>query len=68
MIEFDVGSRTGKEAIEYSWELGEKAANECTKLFKAPNNLELEKVYCPYFLYSKSDTQPNFGPRVKMVR
>tara|TARA_Y100000389_G_scaffold121227_1_gene118620 strand:- start:3058 stop:5769 length:2712 start_codon:yes stop_codon:yes gene_type:complete len=53
MIEFDVGSRTGKEAIEYSWELGEKAADECTKLFKAPNNLELEKVYCPYFLYSK---------------
>lgn len=53
MIEFDVGKRTGKDAIEYSWELGEKAADECTKLFKAPNNLELEKVYCPYFLYSK---------------
>ena len=53
MIEFDVGNRTGKEAIEYSWEIGERAAEECTKLFKAPNNLELEKVYCPYFLYSK---------------
>ena len=53
MIEFDVGNRTGKEAIEYSWEIGERAAQECTKLFKAPNNLELEKVYCPYFLYSK---------------
>ena len=53
MIEFDVGNRTGKEAIEYSWEIGERAAAECTKLFKAPNNLELEKVYCPYFLYSK---------------
>ena len=53
MVEFDVGDRKGKEAIEYSWELGERAANECTKLFKAPNNLELEKVYCPYFLYSK---------------
>jgi DNA polymerase delta subunit 1 len=53
MVEFDVGNRTGKEAIEYSWEIGERAANECTKLFKAPNNLELEKVYCPYFLYSK---------------
>jgi DNA polymerase delta subunit 1 len=53
MVEFDVGKRTGKEAIEYSWELGERAAEECTKLFKAPNNLELEKVYCPYFLYSK---------------
>ena len=53
MVEFDVGDRKGKEAIEYSWELGERAANECTKLFKSPNNLELEKVYCPYFLYSK---------------
>lgn len=53
MVEFDVGDRKGQEAIEYSWELGEQAANECTKLFKAPNNLELEKVYCPYFLYSK---------------
>ena len=53
MVEFDVGDRKGQEAIEYSWELGERAANECTKLFKAPNNLELEKVYCPYFLYSK---------------
>ena len=53
MVEFDVGNRTGKEAIEYSWEIGERAAEECTKLFKSPNNLELEKVYCPYFLYSK---------------
>jgi DNA polymerase delta subunit 1 len=53
MVEFDVGGRTGQEAIEYSWELGEQAAEQCTKLFKKPNNLELEKVYCPYFLYSK---------------
>tara|TARA_R110000803_G_scaffold5271_2_gene17486 strand:- start:7362 stop:11012 length:3651 start_codon:yes stop_codon:yes gene_type:complete len=53
MVEFDVGDRKGQEAIEYSWELGERAAAECSKLFKAPNNLELEKVYCPYFLYSK---------------
>ena len=53
MVEFDVGERTGKEAIEYSWQLGEKAAEACNSLFKKPNNLELEKVYCPYFLYSK---------------
>ena len=53
MVEFDVGDRKGDEAIKYSWELGEKAASECTHLFKKPNNLELEKVYCPYFLYSK---------------
>ena len=53
MVEFDVGGRTGQEALEYSWELGEQAAEQCTKLFKAPNDLELEKIYCPYFLYSK---------------
>jgi len=53
MVEFDVQGRKGQEAIEYSWELGERAAAECTKLFKEPNELELEKVYCPYFLYSK---------------
>lgn len=53
MVEFDVGGRKGKEAIEYSWELGERAAEECSALFKKPNNLELEKVYWPYFLYSK---------------
>ena len=53
MVEFDVGERTGEEAIKYSWELGERAADECSALFKKPNNLELEKVYWPYFLYSK---------------
>ena len=53
MVEFDVEGRKGQEAIDYSWRLGEQAAEQCTKLFKAPNDLELEKVYCPYFLYSK---------------
>lgn len=53
MVEFDVQGRKGQAAIDYSWELGEQAAEQCTKLFKAPNDLELEKVYCPYFLYSK---------------
>ena len=53
MVEFDVGDRKGEEAIAYSWEVGERAAEECSALFKKPNNLELEKVYWPYFLYSK---------------
>jgi DNA polymerase elongation subunit (family B) len=53
MVEFDVQGRKGQEAINYSWEQGEMAAQQCTKLFKTPNDLELEKVYCPYFLYSK---------------
>jgi DNA polymerase elongation subunit (family B) len=53
MVEFDTQGMSDKDAIAYAWEQGEKAAEQCTKLFKAPNNLELEKVYCPYFLYSK---------------
>ena len=53
MVEFDVGDRTGEEAVRYSWELGEQAAILCNKEFKKPNNLELEKVYFPYILYSK---------------
>jgi DNA polymerase delta subunit 1 len=53
MVEFDVGGLKGQAAIDKSWELGEQAAEQCTRLFKAPNDLELEKVYCPYFLYSK---------------
>lgn len=53
MVEFDVQHRTGQEALEYSWKLGEQAASECNKLFKSPKNLELEKVYYPYILYSK---------------
>jgi DNA polymerase delta subunit 1 len=53
MVEFDVGGRKGQEAIDYSWQLGEQASEQCSRLFKAPNDLELEKVYCPYFLYSK---------------
>ena len=53
MVEFDMQGRKGQEAIDYSWELGEQAAEQCTKLFKAPNDLELEKIYMPYVLYSK---------------
>jgi DNA polymerase delta subunit 1 len=53
MVEFDVGDRKGEDAVASSWEVGERAAEECSALFKKPNNLELEKVYWPYFLYSK---------------
>lgn len=53
MVQFDVEGRTGKDAIEHSWKLGERASKEISALFRAPNKLELEKVYCPYFLYSK---------------
>lgn len=53
MVEFDCGNRTGMEAIEYSWKLGEQASAGATKLFRAPNDLELEKIYHPFLLYSK---------------
>lgn len=53
MVQFDVDGRTGMDAIEYSWKLGEKASREISSIFRSPNKLELEKVYCPYFLYSK---------------
>lgn len=53
MVQFDVEGRTGQDAIEYSWKLGERASKEISALFRSPNKLELEKVYCPYFLYSK---------------
>ena len=53
MVEFDVQGRKGQEAIDYSWQQGEMAAEQCTKLFKAPNDLELEKVFCPWIIYSK---------------
>ena len=53
MVEFDCQGRTGQEALEYSWKLGEQAAEMCNHMFKKPKNLELEKVYWPYILYSK---------------
>lgn len=53
MVEFDCKNMSQEEAIRHSWSLGEEAAEMCNKLFKKPNDLELEKVYCPYILYSK---------------
>ena len=39
MVEVDVQGRTGQDAIDYSWELGERAAKEYSAF------LEFEKVY-----------------------
>ena len=50
MVEFKT---TREDVIQESWELGERAAKMCTALFKAPNELELEKIYSPFFLFSK---------------
>lgn len=52
MVQFAVEG-TVEEKIKKSWELGVKASKEITQLFPNPNQLELEKVYYPYVLYSK---------------
>jgi len=53
MVEFPCPGMSQEEAIKHSWKLGEEAAELCNEMFKKPNDLELEKVYCPYILYSK---------------
>lgn len=53
MVQFDVGPRKGEDAIRESWRLGELASARVQEFLRDPNELELEKVYCPYFLYSK---------------
>ena len=47
MVEF------GPEDLETCWKLGEQASEQVTAIFKRPNDLELEKIYWPYVLYSK---------------
>jgi len=52
MVKFDLpDSLTTEEKIREAWRLGEMAAAMCK--FPPPNDLELEKVYCPYLLLSK---------------
>ena len=52
MVKFNLPDHlTMDEKIAEAWKLGEKAADMCK--FPPPNELELEKVYCPYILYTK---------------
>lgn len=53
MVKFNVGDLRGDEAIKKSFELGEEAADRISATFKAPIELEFEKVYLPYLLFSK---------------
>lgn len=53
MVKFDTGDATGQKALEKSFELGEKAAQSISATFKSPIELEFEKVYWPYLLFSK---------------
>ena len=53
MVAFNVGDLKGDDAIKRSFELGEEAADRISATFKAPIELEFEKVYNPYLLFSK---------------
>ena len=53
MVKFNVGTLQGTDAIKKCFELGEEAANKISATFKNPIELEFEKVYYPYLLYSK---------------
>ena len=52
MVKFDTGLR-GYDALKKSFELGEEAAQKISATFKKPIELEFEKVYFPYLLFSK---------------
>jgi DNA polymerase delta subunit 1 len=53
MVAFDTGDLKGEDALRKSFELGEEAAAKISATFKAPIELEFEKVYWPYLLFSK---------------
>lgn len=53
MVQFNTGDLRGKDAIEMSFKLGEEAADKISATFKDPIELEFEKVYLPYLLFSK---------------
>ena len=50
MVEFKTET---EGSIQESWDMGVVAASRATELFKEPNELELEKIYSPFFLFSK---------------
>ena len=50
MVEFKTKT---EGSIQESWDMGVIAAKMATDLFKEPNELELEKIYTPFFLFSK---------------
>ena len=50
MVAFNTGD---KDPLRESFRLGEEAAERISATFKAPIELEFEKVYWPYLLFSK---------------
>ena len=53
MVIFDTGDKTDKDMLRESFRLGEEAAERISKTFKYPIELEFEKCYWPYLLFSK---------------
>ena len=53
MVIFNTGELKGQEMLEKSFELGKEAAERITGIFKKPIELEFEKCYWPYLLFSK---------------
>jgi DNA polymerase elongation subunit (family B) len=52
MVKFKT-TAVGKDAIQESFVLGEEAADRISQTFRDPIELEMEKVYYPYLLFSK---------------
>ena len=53
MVIFNTNDATGQAMLEESFRLGEEAADRISRTFKRPIELEFEKCYWPYLLFSK---------------
>lgn len=53
MVIFNTQGTTGQQMLEESFRLGEEAADRISQTFKRPIELEFEKCYFPYLLFSK---------------
>ena len=53
MVKFKTDTDNTNDAIQKSFDLGNEAADRISDTFRKPIELEMEKVYCPYLLFSK---------------
>tara|TARA_Y100000389_G_scaffold164614_1_gene168418 strand:- start:14705 stop:17503 length:2799 start_codon:yes stop_codon:yes gene_type:complete len=53
MVIFNPEGRQGQDMLEHSFRLGKEAADRISTTFKQPIELEFEKCYWPYLLFSK---------------
>ena len=64
MVEFKTAT---EGSIQESWDMGVIAAKMATDLFKEPNELELEKIYTPFFLFSKKRLRIGVGKNIMQL-